>query len=52
MKIVAHVDDLLVNGRRENLEWVKKELEKEMEVTGDFLSMRKGDEREVRYLGR
>ena len=42
MKIVAHVDDLLINGRRKDLEWVKAELEEEVEATSDLLSNRQG----------
>ena len=52
MKIVAHVDDLLINGRRKDLGWVKLELEKEIEVTREFLGNRASDKQEVRFLGR
>ena len=52
LKIVAHVDDFLCSGEREDLEWLRRRVEETVEVTGDVLGIDAGEVRELKHLGR
>jgi len=52
VKIVAHVDDLLCTGPKENLEKVKKLLEKKYQMKAKMIGPDRGEDREGKFLGR
>ena len=52
LKVVAHVDDLLVTGPKPELELLRSQLQAEYEVDGDILGVDRGEAREGRFLGR
>jgi hypothetical protein len=47
--MVTHVDDLLCSGPKENLEWVRAELQRKYEVKGEIM---KDGNAELKFLGR
>ena len=52
LKIVSHVDDFLVSGRKKDLAWLRACMEKEFEITSEVLGPDPGEVPEVRFLGR
>ena len=52
VRIVAHVDDMLCTGPKENLKKVHEDLEKKFKMKGQTLGPGPGEDREGKFLGR
>ena len=52
LRVVTHVDDFLVAGDLQHLEWLKTELEKVYELKVQLAGWQPGDCRELSFLGR
>jgi len=52
MKVVTHVDDFLVTGKRGDLIWLRKCLEEEFELKGNILGPGVNESKEEKFLGR
>ena len=52
LEIIVHVDDLLVTGQRNQLQWLKDELSQRFDMNTMFLGPDRGDAKETQYLGR
>ena len=52
LRVVAHVDDFLVTGPKEELEAFRAALQTECEVDGDILGLEADEAREGKFLGR
>ena len=52
VKVVAHVDDLLCEGKLVDLKWFREVLYKEVECKGEILGVGSGLSSSIRYLGR
>jgi len=52
LKVVTHVDDFMITGRVSELQWFRKALEKEFELTYEVLGDGYGEQKKVKFLGR
>ena len=52
MRVVTHVDDFLVAGEIQHLEWFRDELAKTYELKVHLAGWQPGDSREIGFLGR
>ena len=50
--LIIHVDDFLVTGDEQQLQWLKEKLEERYDLRGAIISSRAGDSHETKYLNR
>eukprot|EP00973_Karenia_brevis_P039644 5474387-Karenia_brevis.AAC.1 len=52
LSVVVHGDDYVVEGRREDAEWLEKEVRRRFEIKTEYLGPRETDKQEVKVLNR